>query len=140
MGVGNRQLNSRNDALVVQHNVAVTRPTTIADGVAIGLWKKNDAFSPVNAMVLVDGSAGSTLDHPTGGANGAEIWAYAAGSINQWFRIGYLNDSSPVDIASDTQGYAQEIAGAGVFDRLCVCGTPSTGAFTARFIPIETWG
>jgi hypothetical protein len=139
MPSGNRNLNALATNLVVQHNVPAARPTLVSDGISLAAWKTNAAFSATNAVVLIDGSAASTLNSPTGGAGGAEIWGYIAGGVNQWFRIGYLNDGANVDIASDTQGYAQQIAGAAVFDRLCVCGTPSAGAFTARFIPIETW-
>lgn len=140
MGVGTRNLNALVTSLVVNHVVAAGRPALVTDGVAIASWKTNGAFSANGAMVLIDGStAAATLGNPTGGANGAEIWGYIGGAIAEWFRIGYLNDGSPVDLASDTEGYAQELGRVGVFDRLCVAGAPSAGVITARFIPIESY-
>jgi hypothetical protein len=139
MTVGNRNLNAISTSLLLSEVVPTARPSTVADGVSLDTWKTNSEFAPTGAMVLIDGAGTTTLDHPTGGANGAELWGYLAGAVNQWFRIGYLNDGTAVDIASDTQGYAQQFGEAAIFDRLCVCGTPGSGAVTARFIPIETW-
>lgn len=139
MGVGNRNLNSRRDDKLVQHAMPAARPSVPTDGVDISSWKTNSAYSPAGAMVIVDGSAAATVNSPTGGASGVEIWGYVGGAVAQWSRIGYLNDGTGVDIMSNTQSYSQQIAEVGVFDRLCVCGTPSAGACTVQYIPIEMW-
>lgn len=121
---------------LVQHNVGVTRPTLAGDGVDVLSWRTNGEYSSPLAAVFLDGDQALTLGPPTGGATGPELWGYRLG---QWWRIGYLNDGEDVAIAGNVQGFAQAMNVVGIFERLCVAGTPSVGAVVAKLAPIDSW-
>jgi hypothetical protein len=121
---------------LVQHNVGVTRPTLVGDGVDISSWRTNAVYSGPIAAVFLDGDQALTLAAPTGGDSGPELWGYGLG---QWWRIGYVNDGADVSIAGVSQGFVQAVNVIGIFDRLCLCGTPSVGAVVAKFAPIDDW-
>lgn len=121
---------------LVQHAVAAARPTTDEDGVSILSWRTNGEFSGPIACVFIDGSLASTLDAPTDGANGPELWGYR---LSQWWRIGYVNDGQAIELAGNLQGYVQEMNVIGIFERLCIAGTASAGAVVAKLAPIDSW-
>lgn len=121
---------------LVQHAVPTTRPDDATDGVDIIPWRTNGEYSSPLATVMLDGSEAITLGPPTGGSLGPELWGYR---LEQWWRIGYINDGNDVSIAGAGQGFAQAMNIIGIFERLCVCGTPDTGAVTVKLAPIDSW-
>lgn len=131
-----RTLVAMNESLVVSVAVTATRPTVAGDGVDITGWRANGIFAPPLAALFIDGTIAQTVDAPTGGANGAELWGYR---LSQWWRLGYLNDGAAIEIAGGVQGYAQEINILGIFERLAVAGTPSAGTTLAKMAPIDHW-
>lgn len=121
---------------LVEHAISATRPSGGSDGVSIAGWLTNGTYSSPIAALFIDGSAALVLSSPTGGAAGAELWGYR---LSQWWRIGYINDGDDVGIVGTAQGFAQQLDIIGVFDRLCVAGTASTGTATAKIAPIDAW-
>lgn len=109
------------------------RPNAAGDGLDITTWRVG-AFTPERAVAMIDGSIAAALTAPAAGLDGVEIWGYILG---QWWLIGSLNGRQQVNIASDTQGYAEEIADIGACTRLAVAATVSAGAATVKFCPLE---
>lgn len=118
--------------------VAVTaaRPDDPADGVSILPWRINNKFSSPRAALFLDGSATATLESPTGGSLGVELWGFV---LSKWWLIGYLNRGEDIPITDGDRGFAQQFDVGGVFERLAIAGTPSAGAVTAFLCPIESW-
>lgn len=132
----NRLLVTLLDNQAVVLPITNARPPDALAGVSIAHWKTNGQFSPPLAALFIDGDAAMTIDSPTGGANGAELWGFRD---NVWRICGYLNNGAPVLIAGAGLGFAQEINVVGIFDRLYVCGTESGGSATARLVPMPQW-
>lgn len=121
---------------LVQHTIGVARPTLATDGVDVLSWRTNGDFSGPIAAIFLDGDQAMTIAPPTGGTLGPELWGYR---LAQWWRIGYVNDGQDVSIAGNLQGFVQQMNIIGVFERLCVAGTPSIGAAVAKIAPIDSW-
>lgn len=111
------------------------RPSVAGDGVDITAWRSG-AFTCAQATVLVDGSAAAALTAPGAGTEGVELWGYV---LSQWWLIGSLHDGNQINIAGDSQGFAQVLNDLGAFERLAVAATVSAGSATAKFVPMESW-
>lgn len=118
--------------------VSTTRPATAEDGVDITSWRltASAGYGPSVAAVFLDGTEALTLDSPTGGIDGPEIWGYR---LAKWYRLGYLNNGLPIPIASASLGFAAQVEGVGIFERIAIAATPSAGSATASLIPIQEW-
>lgn len=118
--------------------VSITRPSGVNDGVDITSWRMlaGGQMGPAVCAAFMDGSEALTINSPTGGLDGPEIWGWR---LSQWWRLGYLNNGLPIIIVSATQGFATQIEGVGIFDRLAVAGTPTVGTVTTKLIPIQEW-
>lgn len=121
---------------LVQHAISATRPSLANDGVDVLSWRTNGEFSGPLAAVMLGGDQAMTIGPPTGGALGPELWGYR---LSQWWVIGYVNDGNDVTIAGAAQGFAQAMNIIGIFERLCIAGTPSVGAAVAKLAPIDSW-
>ncbi len=119
------------------------RPTAATDGVACAPGLSVSTLVTANMLCYIQGDgSGQTLDKPTGGPGGAELWGYRIGSdgvTRKWWLIGYLNNRTIVPVPAAGGYVEQVIAGAGpVFDRLCVAGTPAAStAMTYFFEALE---
>ena len=116
--------------------VAAARPAVAGDGVDITSWRTSGQFSGPLAAIFLDGSQAQTINSPTGGASGVELWGYR---LSQWWLIGYLNAGTAIPVVGVDQGFAAEVNVIGIFDRLAVAGTPSAGTTTAKLVPMEQW-
>lgn len=116
--------------------VAAARPSLAGDGVDITSWRTNGEFSSRMAALFLDGSAAQTLTSPTGGTKGVELWGYR---LSQWWLIGIINNGEDVVIVGTGQGFACEIDVVGIFEKLAIAGTPSTGSCQASLAPIQEW-
>ncbi len=125
-----------NESLIASVAVSATRPTSALHGVDVMHWRANGVFAPVLACLFLDGTLAATLTSPTDGTSGVELWGYR---LSQWWRLGYINDSVDVELAGNLQGFAQQLDVIGVFERLCIAGTVSAGAATAKLAPIDSW-
>lgn len=121
----------------LQVAVVATRPSAAGDGVDISSWRSSGNFSNPVAAVFVDGSQAQTVDSPTGGSSGVELWGYR---FSQWWLLGFLNNKTAIPIAGAAQGFAQQVDVIGIFERLAVAGTVSGGAATAKLVPLEALG
>ena len=112
------------------------RPSGAGDGVDISSWSSGtDVTGPERVCLLLDGSQAATVDGPSGATTGAEVWGYL-GTI--WYLLGYLHDGADIPITGNAQGFALELGGVGIFDRLAVAGDVSAGTVTYSFAPMET--
>jgi hypothetical protein len=132
-----RTLVALNEGLIVTTPIATTRPTGAGDGVSITGWLSNGIFSPPLAGMFISGSGVLTLDSPTGGTRGAELYGWR---LSKWWLIGYLNDGTAIGIGGAGLGYAQEVNILGIFTRLAVAASVSAGTAQAQFAPIDHWG
>lgn len=112
------------------------RPALVTDGVDVSFWRGSTMFTTPQCAVFIDGSVAAALTAPGGGTEGVELWGYA---LSQWWLIGSLHDGNQINIAGDTQGFAQVLVDLGDFQRLAVAATVGAGAATAKFAPMETW-
>lgn len=124
------------ESKLVEVAVSATRPSAAGDGEDITTWRMPEGFAPALAALLLDGSEALTLESPTGGAEGPELWGYR---LEKWWRLGVLNNGADIAIAGAGQGFATEIAVIGAFERLAVVGTPTAGSATAYLIPLQEW-
>lgn len=131
-----RTLVAMNDGRLVSVAIATARPTGSSDGVDITGWRDNGVFAPPLAGMFISGSVALALSSPAGGSRGVELYGWR---LTKWWLIGYVNDGTEIDIASATLGYAQEVDILGIFTRLAVVASVSTGAATAQFAPIDHW-
>ncbi len=115
--------------------MGVIRPNGVGDGINLIDWRQS-GYAPRSALALIEGDQALTIDSPTGGANGAEIWGLILG---KWKLAGYLNNGSKVVVAGALLGYVQELDDLAAFTRMLICGTPNIGAPTYGFCPMETW-
>lgn len=125
-----------NESILATVAVSATRPILSSDGVSVTHWRANGAFAPPLAVVFLDGSTAQTITVPTGGSEGVELWGYR---LSTWWKIGFLHNAADIVIAGASQGFAQEVNILGVFERLAVAGTPSSGTTQASFAPIDHW-
>ncbi len=135
-GAANQTLLAMREQAEVTTAVSATRPSGGAAGVDVTSWRQNALFGPPLAAVFLDGSAAQALTSPTGGTSGVELWGYVK---SEWWLIGYLNNGTQIDIVGSTQGFAQEMQVMGIFERLAVAATMSTGTCNARLFPIDHW-
>lgn len=113
--------------------VVGARPAAAGDGVDITAWRSG-SYAPRVAMVLIDGD--QALDIAAlGGSAGVELWGLI---LAKWKLIGFLHASATIPIVDATHGYAEELDDLGAFTRLAIAGTPSIGAATYGFVPMET--
>jgi hypothetical protein len=112
--------------------VSTTRPTTSGHGVAVTTWKQGSAFQLPSFLVTLVPDADRTLDSPTGGALGPEIWSYIDSA---WILVGYFRLEAL--IAVPATGYGELVGPIVVGDRLIVAGTKSGGTMTYAFTPVE---
>lgn len=126
------------DEKLLSVGVSITRPSGEGDGVDITSWRisSDSQMGPAICAAFIDGSEALTINSPTGGLDGPEIWGWR---LSQWWRLGYLNNGLPIIIVGATQGFATQIEGVGIFDRLAVSGTPTVGTATAKLVPIQEW-
>lgn len=132
----NQQLLAMREQAEVTTAVSATRPSGGAAGVDITSWRQNALFGPPLAAIFLDGSTAQNLTSPTGGTKGPEVWGYVK---TEWWLIGYLNNGSQIDIVSSSQGFVQEMQVIGVFERLAIAATISSGTTNARLFPIDNW-
>lgn len=134
-----RTLAAMNTSRIVETVTTTARPTTALHGVSVEGWSENGGFSPPLAAVFLSADEAQTLDAPTGGTAGPEIWCYHP-SLG-WNRTGYLNDGQPIEIAGNGQGYAQELNVMGIFTRIAIAATRTAGTHptTAKLAPIDHW-
>jgi hypothetical protein len=119
--------------------ISATRPTTIAHGVSIASWIQGGRFAFPNCTAFIQGDgANRTITSPTGGAAGVEVWTWKndAVGVGRWWLVGYLDGGATV-VVIDPGGWAQLLEGVAIGTRLCISGTPSGGAPTYFFEPIE---
>lgn len=126
------------DEKLVSVVVSITRPSGEGDGIDITSWRISTGGQkgPAICALFLEGSEALTLESPTGGLDGPEIWGWR---LSAWWRLGYLNNGLPIPIVSSTQGFATQIDGVGIFDRIAIAGTPTAGSVTANLIPIQEW-
>lgn len=115
-----------------------TLPSTSGHGIDVSSWKQGGyTFARLLVYIESDGSA-RTLDKPSGGAGGPELWTYrkdASGSL-KWWLAAYLNGGviCPVPAAG---GRVLDQALLSIGDRLALVGKLSGGALTYAFEPVE---
>ncbi len=131
-----RTLVAMNESLLVSVAVSTTRPTTALHGADVTSWRTNGVFCSPLVAVFIDGTTTQTIDSPTGGTQGVELWGYR---LSQWWLIGHLNEGSVIEIAGADQGFAASCNTIGVFERLSVAGTVSSGTAAAKMVPIDSW-
>ncbi len=121
-----------------------TLPSTSGHGIDVTTWKQGGyMFQRLLVYIEGDGTA-RTLDKPTGGAGGPELWTYrkdASGSF-KWWLLAYLNGGvvCPIPAAG---GRVLDGLSMGIGDRLALVGKVSAGALTYAFEPVEylnQWG
>lgn len=110
---------------------STTRPAAAGDGVDVTTWKQGGYQIP-SFLVTLTPDANRTIDAPTGGALGPEIWSYIAGV---WTLIAYYTERAVVAVPLPARGdvFHDLVVG----DRLIVAGTKSGGTMTYKFTPIE---
>lgn len=117
------------------------RPATANDGVDITTWR-SAGFSPVTFLAhLVGAGADSLVTGPGGfnGASGVEVWSLKRrkdGTTLLWELVGYLNAGNGV-VVLNGKAAMFTVAAAAVGERLALAGSPSAGAPTYYFEPVE---
>lgn len=132
-----RTLVAMNEGRLVTTAIVTDRPVGALDGVDISAWRDNGVFAPPLAGMFVSGSEALTLTSPAAGARGAELYGWR---MSKWWLIGYLNDGLEIEIGGVDQGYAQEVNILGIFTRLAVVASISSGTADVTFAPIDHWG
>lgn len=120
--------------------VSATRPTTANDGASLATWIA-DRIKCVNASWFITGDgADCTIDSPTGGSSGVEVWIYKANKAgtSKWRLIGYLMGGDVIPVVDASGGAAGPLLMIADATRIAICGTPSGGR-TPTFIiePVE---
>ncbi|MDQ3295062.1 MAG: hypothetical protein M3619_00570 [Myxococcota bacterium] len=131
-----RTLVALRDAALVETTVSADRPSLPVDGVDVTNWRTNNAFSSPYVAMFLDGTVAASVNSPTGGVDGVELWGYR---LSQWWRIGVINKGAPIVLAGNLQGYATKINVVGIFERLALAGTSSAGVVAVKFAPIDEW-
>lgn len=125
-------------AISLRTSVATTpiavgaRPTLANQFADLSPWKFNGR-SPRFAVIDFDGSAAVTIDSPTGGSTGPELWGIVNGNI----RLLGSTRARPIVIAGDLFGYDEETQDVGIATGLYVAGTVTGGTATVSFIPTD---
>lgn len=115
-----------------------TKPTTGGHGIDVSTWKQG-SYTFTRLLVYLEGDgSGQTLDKPTGGAGGPELWTYRKDSSGafKWWLIAYLNGGVVCPIPA-SGGRICDGASLAIGDRLAVVGKLSAGALTYAFEPVE---
>jgi hypothetical protein len=108
------------------------RPTLANQFADISSWKSGGQ-APRFAVMDFDGDAAVTIDSPTNGSTGPELWAIVNGNI----RLLGSTKARPIVIAGDLFGYDEETEDAGIATGLYMAGTVTGGNATVSFIPAE---
>lgn len=108
------------------------RPTLASQFVDITNWRLGGK-APRFAIMDFDGSAAVTIDSPTSGSTGPELWGIVNGNI----RLLGSTRARPIVIAGDLFGYDEETEDVGIATGLYVAGTVTGGTATVSFIPTD---
>jgi hypothetical protein len=120
--------------------VSTTRPTDNTHGVSLAAWLvANIRYVNATWIIKSDGT-NCTIDSPTGGANGVEVWVYKANKagVSSWLLVGYLMGGDIVPIVAASGGAAGPLLMIASATRVCIAGTPTVGRSPTYTIePVE---
>lgn len=125
--MGQRVLLNQN-MIATQASSTLAAPTDGSSGVAINAspdWMTSN-MGPMAALVSIVFSTGADL-------SSAKLYGYRN---SQWYAIGDINGGVTFS-GTAAIGFAQVVQMVGVFDRLAVGGTLSSGTAIVTFEPIE---
>lgn len=111
--------------------VSATRPTLSTHGVDVTTFGRG-GFRMPKLLVMLIPDASRTLDSPTGGSAGPEVWTY----INSiWCLVSYFRPTAPISVPAG--GYAEAISLGFLGDRVAIAGTKSGGTINYQLAPVE---